>query len=178
MPSPLGHALAGVAAGWLAAPPISPASSRSFRIQVAILSAVAVAPDLDLLIDRHSRETHSLGAAIIVATMAAFWRWPIAATRWRIWAAVFLAWVSHPLLDALAIDTAPPIGVMLFWPFSREHVQTGLAVFSPISRSWGQPGLVAHNAWAVVREVAILGPITGAVWWLRRRSVPAVPSLR
>ena len=178
MPSPVGHALAGIAAGWLAAPPASSVSSRAFRLQAAILGAVAVAPDLDLLINRHSRETHSVGAAAIVATIAALWRWPVAATRGRIWAAIFLAWVSHPLLDALAIDTAPPIGVMAFWPFSREHMQTGLAIFSPISRNWGQPGLVAHNAWAVVRELAILGPITAAVWWLRRRSIPGAPRPR
>jgi len=178
MPSPVGHALAGVAAGWLIAPPASPPSSRAFRVQVAILAAVAIAPDLDLLINRHSRETHSLGAAAIVATVAAIWRWPVASTRGRIWCAIFLAWASHPLLDALAIDTAPPIGVMAFWPFSREHVQTGLAVFSPISRSWNQPGLVAHNAWAVVREIAIMGPIAAAVWWLRRRGVPDAPRPR
>ena len=76
MPSPIGHGLAAVAAGWLVAKPSS--SRRKLLIQSATLAAIGVMPDLDLLINRHSAETHSIGAAAIVATFSALVRLPVA----------------------------------------------------------------------------------------------------
>src|SRR5262245_45797296 len=102
MPSPVGHALAGLAAGWLVAGPAE--DRRGLLRQAAIFGAVAIAPDLDLLIGRHSAESHSLGAAAIVATIALWRRWPVGATGWRVWLSIFLAWTTHPLLDSLGSD--------------------------------------------------------------------------
>ena len=167
MPSPVGHALAGLAAGWLVAG--AARDTRALVQQAAIFGAIAVAPDLDLLVGRHSAETHSLGAAAIVATIALWRRWPVATAGWRVWLAVFLAWTTHPLLDSLGSDTSVPIGVMAFWPVSREYVQTGLDVFLPIYRRWMLPGFVWHNFIAVLREIAILLPITGLAWLMRNR---------
>ena len=168
MPSPLGHAIAGVAAGWLVARPA--AARRARVVQAALLGGLAMAPDLDLLIGRHSGETHSLGAAVLVASLAAAWRWPIAGTRGRIWLAAFAAWCTHPLLDGLSPDNSAPIGVMAFWPWTRTHVQTGLAVFAPIWRHPLTARVVAHDLIAVLREVAILGPVIALVWVLRARA--------
>jgi hypothetical protein len=128
-----------------------------------------MAPDLDLLIGRHSQETHSLGAATIVATVAAWRRWPIAPTPARIWVAAFVAWISHPLFDASSFDLGPPIGVMLFWPFSVEHWHSGINVFGAIERHWDHAGFFRQNAISFAREMAILLPITAGVWWARRR---------
>jgi membrane-bound metal-dependent hydrolase YbcI (DUF457 family) len=138
MPSPIGHGLAAIAVGLGVAGP-APDAAAAWR-RIAILAAIGMAPDLDLLIGRHSRETHSLGAAAIVASLAAALRWPVATSRLRIWCTVALAWLSHPLLDALALDTSPPLGVMALWPFTRTHYQTGLSLFGPIARSVRQPG--------------------------------------
>jgi inner membrane protein len=168
VPSPVGHALGGLAAAWLVAPPDR--SRRDCLVQAAILSAVAIAPDLDLLVGRHSGETHSVGAAVLVGALAAWQRWPVARERWRIGLAVFLAWLSHPLLDAFGQDTSSPIGVMAFWPFSREYVNANIPLFMPIWRRWWLPGFLPHNLMAVAREIALLGPVTAAIWWLRRRA--------
>ena len=140
--------MGGLALAWAVAPP--DLSSRDGRRQAVILAAITVAPDLDLLIGRHSGETHSLGAALIVAAIAALQRWPVARERWRIGLAVFIAWASHLLLDSLGQDGTPPLGVMAFWPFSREYVQTGIVVFMPISRRWWLDEFVVHNLTAVV----------------------------
>src|SRR3954452_11367330 len=86
VPSPVGHALGALAVGWAVAP--RPATSRAAWTQAALLAAAGVAPDLDLLMGRHSAETHSLGAAILVATVAAGLRAPVASTRAGIWMAV------------------------------------------------------------------------------------------
>ena len=168
MPTPLGHAMAGVVAGWIVARP--PEARRRLIIQVTILGALAAAPDLDLIVGRHSGETHSIGAAAIVASIAAWRRWPIAeGGRWRIWLAAWLAWSSHPLLDALSPDNSPPIGVMALWPFSREYMQTGLGVFAPIWRYPITAREIRHDLLAVVREGAILLPMLAAMWWWGRR---------
>jgi hypothetical protein len=166
VPSPIGHALGGVAAGWLVARPM--ASRAALTTQTAILAAVAAAPDLDLLWHRHSAETHSVGAALIVAGVAAAWAWPVASTRWRIFLAVFAAYATHPLLDALYLDVSPPIGVMAFWPFSHAYVQTGWSVFGGIERRTGMPDFWTHNLASVAREVVILGPVATMTYWLRR----------
>jgi membrane-bound metal-dependent hydrolase YbcI (DUF457 family) len=164
--------LGAVAAGWLAG---RPAAERRVRWrQVALLAAIGIAPDLDLLIGRHSMETHSVGAAALVGALAAWRRWPVASTRTRIFAAVFLAWLSHPLFDTLALDTSTPLGVMLFWPFSREHLQTGWSVFAAISRRYWLDGFVSYTLLAIAREVIILAPLVPLVYAIRRvRSDPA-----
>ena len=99
VPSPVGHGLAALAVGWAVAGRAT--SARGAWAQAATFVAVGIAPDLDLLWGRHSAETHSIGAAAIVASIAAWRRWPAAVTPSRIWLAVFLAWCSHPLLDAI-----------------------------------------------------------------------------
>src|SRR5688500_13237771 len=120
MPSPLGHAIGGLVAGWIADGRPA-AGSRLAR--AAAIAAVAMAPDLDLLIGRHRAEMHSVGATAIVASLAAVMRWPLATTRVRIWLVVAAAWGSHVLLDALGADSSPPVGLMAFWPFSSQFVK-------------------------------------------------------
>jgi inner membrane protein len=173
MPSPVGHSLAAVAVGWAVARPS--AGRRALARQVAVLSAIAVAPDLDLLIGRHSMETHSLGAAVLVGALAAWRRWPLGAGRWSTGLAAGLAWLSHPIADALSLDTTPPIGVMFFWPASSERVLTGWSVFAPISRRYWLPGFLEYTVMAVLRELAILLPVLAAVWLARRRR-PQAPA--
>jgi membrane-bound metal-dependent hydrolase YbcI (DUF457 family) len=167
MPSPIGHGLAAIAAGWLVAKPQS--SRKALLIQSSTLAAIGVMPDLDLLINRHSAETHSIGAAVFVATLSAIVNLPVARTRGRIWLAVFLAWMTHPLLDAFTDDSSIPVGIMFWWPFSSAHIHSGIVVFDSIYRRWWLSGFFEHNAIAAAKELAILAPVTGAVWWLRRR---------
>ena len=128
-----------------------------------------MAPDLDLLVGRHSQETHSVGAALIVATIAAWRRWPIAHTPVRTWLAAFVAWFSHPLFDASSFDLAQPIGVMLWWPFSREHWHTGLTVFGAIERHWEHENFWRQNIMSFARELVILVPVVAVVWVARRK---------
>ena len=74
MPSPVGHALAGLAVGVLAAGPrnlvrsLDPPAARR-PIDTALLAmlpmaALGVLPDFDLLFGMHSMYTHSLGAVV------------------------------------------------------------------------------------------------------------------
>jgi membrane-bound metal-dependent hydrolase YbcI (DUF457 family) len=167
MPSPIGHALGGVAAGLMAAPLLPTPRARMF--QVAAFAALGAAPDLDLIVGRHRLESHSLGAAAIIGVAAALMRWPLAGTRVRIFLAVAAAWFSHALLDYLGADTSHPYGVMIWWPLSSAFHYAGLSVLLPISRRWWLPGTVTHNLQAAAREILIIGPLTLAALWRRRR---------
>ena len=69
---------------------------------------------------------------------------------------------SAPLLTLLAI--------MALWPFDREYYESSLHLFMAISRRYYHGWtFVAQNARALVRELAILIPVLGAVVWLRSR---------
>ena len=147
-----------------------PESSTSGLVrQAAIFAAVGMAPDLDLIIGRHSRETHSIGAALVVASIAAWQRWPVAATRLGVFVAVAAAWFSHPLFDGMSFDIGPPIGVMMWWPFSEHYWHTGVTVFDAIERHWEKPHFLRQNVVAVLREMAILIPTLAIVWAVRRQ---------
>jgi membrane-bound metal-dependent hydrolase YbcI (DUF457 family) len=163
MPSPLGHALAGVTAGWaIAGPaPTSPGAARRYLWRTAALFAtLGMLPDLDLLVDGHHRTlTHGLGSAVVVGVIVA-----IVARQGRLGLASAAAYASHILLDWLGSDTSPPIGVMALWPFSRDYHQSDLHLFYSVSRRYWMPGFVAHNLRAVAWELAILVPLIAAAW--------------
>jgi len=74
MPSPIGHALSGVAIAWtasLAEPPDNSGRTLSDR-WLPIYMALAAAPDLDLLVHgAHRTATHSVTAMLLVTIVAA-----------------------------------------------------------------------------------------------------------
>jgi inner membrane protein len=157
MPSPVGHALGGIVAGWSAAP--------RHNVRTAILLAVAaVAPDLDLLIGNHRGISHSVGAAAVAGAVAWIFTRPASAAmplrRDRLWFAlsVALAWWSHAFLDWLSNDTRPPLGVMALWPFTSEYYKSGVEIFPPVSRRYWEPRFWIYNLRALVFELIVLGP--------------------
>jgi len=158
VPSPVGHALGGIAVGWGIAP------RRDWRA-AAVLAVVAVAPDLDLLVGDHRGFSHSVGAACIAGAIA----WVI--TRRPRWgAAVAIAWASHVLLDWMSHDTRPPIGVMAFWPLTRDYYKSSLDVFPAVSRRYWLAEFWVYNLKALLVEFVILAPIAAIVVWLTPRN--------
>ena len=167
MPSPVGHALAGIAAGWTVAP--AKVSEHAVVARLATYALVAAAPDLDLLVGAHSGPTHGLGAAALAGGLA----WLVLRSRrapdaGRIALAVAAAWISHTLLDWLGTDTSPPIGIMALWPFSRDYYESPVHLFMAISRRYWLPEFWLYNTRALVRELVILIPIVAVVMGRRR----------
>ncbi len=171
MPSPVGHALAGLTVHVLVA---RDPNELHDRRRAAITVAAALAPDVDLLFrfvdgrNHHNYETHSLGCALlagIVAFLAAkAWRW---ARPVNLGAAAALGWGSHVLLDYLNKDTTPPIGIMAFWPLDDAFYKVPWPLFLDIGRtlSWAT---ARHDLLAAAWEVAVLSPLLLGVWWLRQ----------
>ena len=173
VPSPIGHALAGIAAGWLVAPPTP--GRRLVVTRVLVFAAAGVAPDLDLLVGAHSGPSHGVGVALLAGVLV--WLalrgltprpggW--GQTPGLVAAAVAAAFGTHSLLDWLGTDTSPPIGIMALWPFSREYYESSLHVFMAISRRYWLPEFWTYNALALARELLILVPLVAACVMLRR----------
>jgi hypothetical protein len=168
MPSPVGHALAGLAAGWAINP------GRVGLRESVIFAAAGLAPDIDLLFGAHSGPTHGLGAAVLaglvtatVASAVSRKRQPTFAGQLQLAVAVIAAYATHTLLDWLGTDSSPPIGIMALWPVSREYFESSLHVFGAISRRYWLPGFWWHNLRAVSWELILLGPIAFVVWRIR-----------
>jgi inner membrane protein len=90
-----------------------------------------MAADLDLLVGAHSGPTHSIGATCVVGFLTY-----VVGRRGRFALAVSAAYASHILLDWLGSDSAPPIGIMALWPFTREYYESSLHLFYAISRRY------------------------------------------
>jgi membrane-bound metal-dependent hydrolase YbcI (DUF457 family) len=172
MPSPVGHALAGLAVHLLTA---RDPAERASRPRIAVTLAAALAPDLDLLLrfvdgrNHHQGASHSLGAAALAAVAASL------LARTRGWARPLgfalgagAAWASHLLLDYLSVDTNPPIGIPLLWPLAGGYFKAPWPLFLDIGRTldWHT---VRHDALAVTWEVVVILPILLVMWWSRRR---------
>jgi hypothetical protein len=186
VPSPLGHALAGAAAGCLlaelgrqredasasgadSAAVAHPAARRRRPIWIwfALLGAV---PDLDLLFGTHNTYSHSAGAVLAAMSVAGLVlvvrRYPWLDRALLLVLAAGAAYASHLLLDWLGTDTSPPVGIMALWPWDEGFYKAPVSWFPRVSRHvlslefWTTTPIVAAT------ELVILGPIA---WLICRR---------
>jgi membrane-bound metal-dependent hydrolase YbcI (DUF457 family) len=164
LPSPLGHALAGIATGFFLSrmepPGPRPRWFESPGGLVVLFAAAACVPDLDLLVGAHNGATHSLGAAAL-AGLVAF----MLTGRTRLALVVAVVYGSHVVLDWFNRDTSPPLGVMALWPFSRDHFIAPWPVLPPISRRYWLPGFWTHTALVAVFELVVFGGLAGIAAW-------------
>lgn len=161
MPTPIGHALAGLA---IAA---AGGHGQPSKRDAAFLVLCATAPDLDLLLrwadgaNHHRGASHSIGAACVVA-LAVFWLRRLGLKTPDGWLAG-LAWTSHVALDYLGVDTAPPLGEMALWPVSDAFYISPVALFYDVPRSFTEAA-IRHNLLAVGIEVLVLLPVVALCW--------------
>ena len=176
MPSPIGHALAGVAVVYAADLASHRRSSPGF---VAVCAGLAALPDVDLLLrGTHRTFTHSVTAACVVFIVAAavtgkvtplraFGRFGGRARWWTATVAA-LAYASHLLLDWLGADNYPPYGIELLWPWSDRWFISNLDVFQQTARRhFLTLPIIRQNIVAVAREIAIVAPIVLVLWLVR-----------
>jgi hypothetical protein len=189
VPSPVGHFIGGVAAGWLVAgaPDAATQSRTRSRWREGVFFGILGAlPDLDLIAGEHRGPSHSLTAAAIVGLVV----WAVQVSRQRtstgrsragaalLGAASAAAYASHVLLDWLGADTSYPIGIMALWPFSHRHYESAVHLFLSTSRRYdaGWP-FVEQNLMALTRELVVLVPMLVLVAFARR-VIPARSSPR
>lgn len=163
MPTPIGHALAGLAIAGAG----SKASGRRSGWHVAVLMTCAAAPDLDLalrLVDgasHHRGASHSFAAAAIVGLVGFLLvRFGVDLPGAGLLSA---AWASHVVLDYFGLDTTAPIGEMALWPFSGRYFASPVSIFYDVPRSF-EVWAIRHNIQAVALETAILAPLALICW--------------
>ena len=188
MPSPIGHALAGLAAVWIAdlvpgdrdwrtAPPSASWYKRAGNGLTLACAVLSASPDLDLLVARHRTVTHSVAAvafvAIFAAAMAARAGRPVA----RVAAMCAAAYATHLLLDWLAADAFPPRGIQWLWPLSHKWYISDTDWFLQTERRefLTAPSII-KNLQAIVQEIAILVPTLAAVWLVRVKALSGLSS--
>ena len=183
MPSPIGHALAGLATAWAAdllpgdrASRIPPATAslyvRAGNGLTLVCAALAMAPDLDLLLAGHRTLTHSVGATFCVALFAAAMAVNAGRPVLRVALTCAAAYASHLLLDWLGADTSRPYGLRALWPFSDAYYISGLDIFRQTARTdITTPSVIEQNLLAVAQEIAILAPIAAALWLVRVKAL-------
>jgi hypothetical protein len=177
MPSPVGHALAGAALAWSVdrfARPF-PWPGQRIRTGLFICMAVAALPDVDLLYQPiHRAFTHSIGAVILVTIIATGVTAWVTGRRAVAFALVCgAAWASHILLDWLGADPNPPRGIKALWPFSDRWFISDWDLFLGTERrEIFTLASAVQNVRAIVREVAILGPLALGALALNRWARP------
>jgi LexA-binding, inner membrane-associated putative hydrolase len=176
MPTPIGHALGGLAAGWVFVRGERRKKEEGRRRKeqrpsattwAIVFAGLGMLPDVDLVVGSHSTYTHSVGAVLLVAAVSARL---VHQDRMIAAVACAAAYASHLLLDWLGHDTTPPIGIMALWPFTSSFYQSDLHVFMAVSRRYWLEGCWMHNLTAVAREVVILLPIALVIRAWRRQA--------
>ncbi len=180
VPSPIGHALAGLTIAWTTermcgsrpgADSVAPLKARLAKALTglpAVCAVLAFLPDLDILFGSHRGVSHSIGGALIVgalaAGVAAILRLPVLRTSLACGGAV----ASHVFLDWLGRDTSFPFGIEAWWPFTTRYFYSGVDLFWDISRRYWLPGeFILGNLVAVGRELVILAPIAALAFYIR-----------
>ena len=165
MPSPVGHALGGLAVGLLA-------SSRPGWRLIAACAVVAALPDADFLLPmQHRGPSHSVGA-VVAAGVLAFVGLKFASKTGeasRVALILAAAYGTHVLFDWLGADSSAPRGLMALWPFSSAFYISDLDVFHSVDRRYWVDGFWKRNAIAGLRELLILVPVVVAAWFARTR---------
>lgn len=147
MPSPIGHALGGLAAGVLI-------SRRPGWSWLALFALLGVLADIDFLLPlQHRGPTHGVGAVLLVLLAGLAFR------HTRLALAVALAYGTHLLFDWLGADSSTPRGIMAFWPLSTAFYVSDVNVFDSVDRRYWTDGFWTRNALAVLRELVLLGPV-------------------
>src|SRR5437870_3746947 len=142
MPSPLGHALAGLTIGLIAerADPAphrpGPLSGRWLGVPVLAIASMAAAtsPDLDLIYPPwHRAITPSIGATAFLMIVTAVVTGKVTGRiDWRGTWTIGAAHASHLLLDWLGTDRLSPAGIQALWPFSPHYYLSGWDIFPPV----------------------------------------------
>jgi membrane-bound metal-dependent hydrolase YbcI (DUF457 family) len=186
MPSPFGHALAGVAAAWTAdlipgnrawriSRPASSVFARAGGPTTLVCGLLGALPDIDLASRYHRSMTHSVTAVVAIFIIAAVvTRWVTAhPTRvWRIAAMCAGAYATHLALDWLGVDRYMPAGLQMLWPFSSKWYISGVDLFPQTERRRLFSAMTVRiNLVALAWETVVLLPVLAGLWLIRIKSL-------
>ena len=182
MPSPVAHSLVALAIAEATRP--RGEGAASWRWPLALI-AIASAADVDFVTGAfggglylsHHGVTHGFAAATAAGVIASAIALAARSKRpARIGLIVALTYASHVVLDFFAGDTGVPTDMPIFWPIATDTWLTApVQVFAAIEHDGtlaGMPAVIVRpdTLAAMAREAILMGPVLGAVMWLKRRT--------
>lgn len=189
MPSPIGHALGGLAVAWAAdllppqthGRPRDPSNGRPegpHYNYLCLCAGLAVLPDGDLLFPiAHRTATHSVAAVAAVALLMIVASRVTGKVTARVALACVAAYASHLLLDWLQADPTPPLGIQALWPVSSRWFISGWDLLRPTERRhMFEPATMQRNVIAIAQEIVILAPVAAAAWLVRVKTLARLPA--
>ena len=184
MATPIGHLLAGQVAYRVGS---EATGARSVAL-AALCWVSAVAPDLDFLPGFlvgtpalfHQGVSHSIFVGLAFAIVLAILYRGITSRLPAAVLVVFLAYLSHLILDLFGPDHRPPYGIPLFWPLSQTTYLSPTTLLPGVHHAsttgtptgiWVTQTLQMGNALVVAVEVGLLAPfvLAGEIWAWRAR---------
>lgn len=156
--TPVGHTIVGI---WIGTS-IEKKNSIKYLLFYTIIASL---PDFDIVfgfilwgktgVNIHQLYTHNLSFVLIITLLTFF----LSKKDKKITLFVFFALLSHLILDLFVIDKKPPIGIMLFFPFSLKLFN--IPILSGVNKSSFKALFSLHNLKAVIVEIIILSPLWG-----------------
>jgi hypothetical protein len=184
MPSPIAHSLIGLTLGLIRFLPSYrrwdelAGQFRALWRPLLFCVLLANAPDLDYFFGLfrgnanyyHQTVTHTL--VWVGVTALAIWAYGRLRERRAAWLSLGLLLAllsSHLLADWLTVDRSPPIGLMLFWPFSDRFFHATWAFFPPPAKQTLASLWSLQNLRLVLVELALTMPLVLTVLWFKCR---------
>ncbi len=156
--TPVGHTIVGIWIGDII-------EKKTDIKSIIFYTIIASLPDFDIIfgfiffgkagINIHQLYTHNLPFVLVITLLTYF----LSKKNKKITFFVFFALLSHLFLDLFVIDKKPPIGLMLFYPFSSKLFNIPLLM--GVNKSSLKALFSIHNLKAVIVEIIILSPLWG-----------------
>lgn len=177
MALPIAHSMIGLALGIWRFVPICAGLKEALhlawnrRVELFFCIILANAPDVDFLfgvfsgnLNRyHQVATHSLGWILAAALL--IWIYGALALKnhpgLAFWF-VFLLLASHLVIDIVTVDTSPPFGIMMAWPFSDQYWHSPLSIFPAPTKKTFSDICSIHNLKNAGWEFVITLPFVAA----------------
>jgi membrane-bound metal-dependent hydrolase YbcI (DUF457 family) len=165
--------------------------------EIALYIFNANVPDLDYIpyfifrtresFAYHHWITHTLGFAMLYgAIMAALCKKFRNGTFMERFMVFFALVYSHVLLDTMANNGIPPVGVMLFYPFDSTYICSPITIFglfldqaihTPLGGEMLSINQTRYLLMEISFELLIFTPIGFLIWYLRSRKPSPSPVL-
>jgi membrane-bound metal-dependent hydrolase YbcI (DUF457 family) len=147
---------------------------------------LALAPDFDFIPGifagqpalYHRGPSHSVLAAVLAGLVGAALFRKAGESFFPVSVTLFLAYLSHLVLDVLGPDGGYPYGMQLFWPFSASYYLSPVQLLPGVQHAattnmglvaWLRTMLSWHNVYAVAFELAVFCPALLVIYFLRAR---------
>jgi hypothetical protein len=179
MPTPIGHSLAGFAAGEAAGVRLA----KRRWVSMLGLMLIANLPDADYipgyLVGRpnayHHYALHGIGAAVSVGAVIGMFYWLRFRRFLPYFALTSATYSTHLLLDYLAVDTSAPFGLQLFWPLTTKFFVSPFPVFMDIAKGQNNEAFFAsllawHNLRSILWELVVMVPVIVALRFFKRKT--------